>query len=114
MTPQVTTAELVFIVTLVATFGAAILARRHSTQDKDGGLSEIKLNRWLVGLSAGTTANSGFIVTGAVGLGYAYGLQWVLLPISWLLGDLVFWYLFPARINEVGRESRATDRQSAP
>ncbi|MGI8570306.1 MAG: sodium:solute symporter family transporter [Methylocella sp.] len=35
-------------------------------------------------------------------------MQWVLLPISWLLGDLVFWYFFPARINKFGRESRAT------
>jgi sodium/proline symporter len=105
---QITPAEVVFILTLLATFGAAIIARRHSARDKEGGLAEIKLNRWLVGLSAGTTANSGFIVTGAVGLGYVYGLQWVLLPISWLLGDLVFWYLFPARINEIGRASSAT------
>lgn len=108
MLPPITAAEIVFLGTLAATFAAALLARRHSGRDGDGGLAEMKLNRWLVGLSAGTTANSGFIVTGAVGLGYAYGLQWVLLPISWLLGDLVFWYLFPARINELGRESRAT------
>ena len=52
--------------------------------------------------------NSGFIVTGAVGLGYNYGMQWMLLPLSWMLGDFVFWYFFPARVNEVGRESHAT------
>jgi len=108
MFPQITAAEIVFFATLLATFGAAFLARRHSTKDTDHGLAEIKLNRWLVGLSAGTTANSGFIVTGAVGLGYAYGLQWILLPLSWLLGDLLFWYVFPARVNAYGRESRAT------
>jgi sodium/proline symporter len=108
MFPGITAAELVFGATLIATFAAAFLARRHSVRDRDDGLAEIKLNRWLIGLSAGTTANSGFIVTGAVGLGYAYGLQWVLLPISWLLGDLVFWYFFPARINAVGRESHTT------
>jgi Na+/proline symporter len=94
MLPQITAAEVVFLVTLAATFGAAVLARRHSTKDKDLGLAEIKLNRWLVWLSAGTTANSGFIVTAAVGLGYTYGLQWILLPLSWLLGDLLFWYVF--------------------
>jgi Na+/proline symporter len=105
---QVTLAEIVFLLTLCATFAAAIMARRHSADDKEGGLAEMKLNRWLIGLSAGTTANSGFIVTGAVGLGYTYGLQWVLLPLSWLLGDLVFWYVFPARINEIGQTSRAT------
>lgn len=99
---------MIFLITLAATFGAAFLARRHSTKDTDHGLAEIKLNRWLVALSAGTTANSGFIVTAAVGLGYTYGLQWILLPLSWLLGDLLFWYVFPARINNLGRESQAT------
>lgn len=108
MLPQITTAELVFVATLMVTFAAAFLARRHSKKDTDHGLAEIKLNRWLVGLSAGTTANSGFIVTGAVGLGYVYGLQWILLPLSWLLGDLLFWYVFPARVNAFGRRSRAT------
>jgi sodium/proline symporter len=108
MTHQITTAEIVFLASLIATFGAAFLARRHSGGDSGDGLAQMKLNRWLVGLSAGTTANSGFIVTGAVGLGYAYGLQWLLLPISWLLGDLIFWYIFPARINGFGRDSRAT------
>jgi hypothetical protein len=28
--------------------------------------------------------------------------QWVLLPLAWLLGDIVFWYLFAARINAFG------------
>ncbi len=108
MNANLNAAEIIFATTLCATFAAAWLARRHSTRDSDDGLAAQSLNRWLVGLSAGTTANSGFIVTAAVGLGYTYGFRWVLLPISWLLGDIVFWYLFPARINEFGRESRAT------
>jgi sodium/proline symporter len=101
-------AEAVFLATLAATFFAAILARRHAGGTADHGLAQRSLNRWLVGLSAGTTANSGFIVTGAVGLGYAYGMQWMFLPLSWLLGDLVFWHFFPARLNAYGRESGAT------
>jgi sodium/proline symporter len=101
-------AAVIFLATLAATFFAAFLARRHAGGTADHGLAQRSLNRWLVGLSAGTTANSGFIVTGAVGLGYAYGMQWMLLPLSWLLGDLVFWHLFPARINAYGRASGAT------
>jgi Na+/proline symporter len=108
MTINTGIAETIFGLTLLATFSAAWLARRHSIRDSEEGLAGRKLNRWLVGLSAGTTANSGFIVTAAVGLGYSYGFQWVLLPISWLLGDIVFWYLFPARINEFGHKSRVT------
>ena len=108
MNPNLGTAEIVFLFTLAATFGASLLARRHSVHEADDGLAGRKLNRWLVGLSAGTTANSGFIVTAAVGLGYSYGLQWMMLPISWLLGDLVFWHFFPARINAFGHNSQAT------
>ncbi len=74
MIPQITAAETVFLMTLAAPFGTAFIARRHSAGDKNDGLAEVKLNRWLVGLSAGTTANSGFIVTGAVGLGYVYAM----------------------------------------
>ena len=61
-----------------------------------------------VGLSAGATANSGFVVTGAVGLGYTMGAQWLVLPLAWLLGDVVFWSIFPNRINEVGRTASAS------
>ena len=108
MKPDLGTAEIVFLLTLVATFGASLLARRHSANEADEGLAGRKLNRWLVGLSAGTTANSGFIVTAAVGLGYSYGFQWLMLPISWLIGDLVFWQFFPERINAFGHKSQAT------
>lgn len=101
-------AEAVFLFSLSATFAAAFLARRHSQRKADDGLAGRKLNRWLLGLSAGTTANSGFIVTAAVGLGYAYGMQWMMLPLSWLLGDLVFWQFFPDRINAFGHQTQAT------
>jgi sodium/proline symporter len=98
-------AKLVFFITILATYAAAFLARAHGRHGggEEDELAGLKLNRWLVGLSAATTANSGFIVTAAVGLGYLYGMQWVLLPLSWMVGDLVFWKYFPYRINEFGR-----------
>lgn len=99
---------IVFLVTLGATFVASLLGRLHRRRSETDGLSGERLNRWLVGLSAGATANSGFVVTGAVGLGYAFGAQWLLLPLAWLVGDLVFWTLFPDRINRIGRELGAS------
>jgi len=106
---KIGTAEIVFFISLAITFGAAFIARvRSGRQSRDEDLAGRSLNRWLVGLSAGTTGNSGFIVTGAVGLGYAGGIHWLLLPLSWLLGDLVFWTLFPARLNRLAREANAT------
>lgn len=101
-------AALVFFATLALTFGAAVLARFHADPKSDEeDLAGRRLNKWMIGLSAGTAANSGFIVTGAVGLGYAGGVHWLLLPISWLLGDLVYWWLFPDRLNALARKAKA-------
>jgi Na+/proline symporter len=98
----------VFGIALLGTFVVALLGRRDSKRVASATLSEQHLNRWLVGLSAGATANSGFVVTAAVGLGYTYGAQWLLLPLSWLLGDVLFWLVFPQRINATGRVIKAT------
>ena len=100
-------ASLVFALTLALTYGAALLARAQAKPGAEEDLAGRSLNRWLIGLSAGTTGNSGFIVTGAVGLGYAGGVHWLLLPLGWLVGDLVYWSVFPARLNRLARASGA-------
>ena len=94
----------VFAATVAATFLVTFLGRRHAAGSEDQALSAQRLNRWLIGLSAGATANSGFIVTAAVGLGYQFGAQWLLLPLAWLVGDVIFWTIFPGRINTLGRK----------
>lgn len=99
---------IVFFLALAGTFAAAWYGRKHENRISDNGLAEQKLNKWLIGLSGGATANSGFVVTGAVGLGYVYGAKFLLLPIAWLLGDIAFWLFFPEKINEFGRKSKAT------
>ena len=102
------TAVAVFFGTLLLTFGTAVYARiRSREQGAEEELAGRTLNRWLIGLSAGTTGNSGFIVTGAVGLGYAGGVHWLLLPLSWLLGDLAFWTVFPDKLNQLARKAQA-------
>lgn len=99
---------IVFTLGLVTTFLIALFGRLVSANDtKDSDLAGRSLNRWLIGFSAGATGNSGFIVTGAVGLGYTGGAQWLMLPLAWLLGDLVFWKLFPNRINRVARDTHS-------
>jgi sodium/proline symporter len=96
----------VFFVTIVLTLWLAVLAKRHATAlPSEERLAGRSLNKYILGLSAGATGNSGFIMTGAVGLGYASGMQWLLLPLSWLIGDLIFWKLFPGRLNKVSRET---------
>ena len=101
-------AGLIFLIVLVGTFFVALLGRRHTGKgEMEQELAGRRLNKWLVGLSAGATGNSGFVVTGAVGLGYIGGVQWLLLPLSWLLGDLIFWHFFPDRLNHLARRARA-------
>lgn len=98
----------VFGTTIAIAFAFSVLGRVRDKKSGSEAISGQKLNRWLVGLSAGATANSGFVVTGAVGLGYSYGLHWVMLPLAWLLGDLFYWQFFPKRINRLGQEVGAT------
>ena len=98
----------VFGLILVATFIVAWKGQRDTGLNAEDNIHKQRLNRWLVGLSAGATANSGFVVTGAVGLGYSYGLYWLLLPFGWFLGDLVFWHFFPHKIKAYGNSSNST------
>ena len=106
--PDQPLAIIVFFLTLGMTVAVAICARLRSPgASSEEDLAGRTLNKWLIGLSAATTGNSGFIVTGAVGLGYVGGAQWLLLPLGWLMGDLVYWSLFPDRINKLARESKA-------
>jgi Na+/proline symporter len=109
MTQHFGTAGIVFFIALAATFLVALLGRlRARPQAGDEDLAGRRLNRWLIGLSAGATGNSGFVVTGAVGLGYAGGVRWLLLPLAWLLGDLIYWSLFPDKLNRLSRAAKAT------
>ncbi len=88
-------ALIVFFIVLIATYLLAWKGRRDTRDEAEVHIGKQHLNRWLVGLSAGAAANSGFVVTGAVGLGYLYGVHWLLLPMSWFFGDLLFWTFFP-------------------
>lgn len=97
----------IFIATLAATFIASFLGRAHTQKLNSDALADQKLSKWLVGLSAGATGNSAFIVTGVVGLGYTLGVPSLLLPFGWLMGDIVFWSYFPDKINRLGAETKA-------
>jgi sodium/proline symporter len=81
--------------------------QQKSQTENPQALSTYKLNKWLIGLSAAATANSGFVVTGAVGLGYGSGLSALWLPVGFFLADVLFWKVFPKKINEFGQHSGA-------
>jgi len=83
---------------LLISFFARIRSSKEST-------SEAAIPAWQLAISAAATGNSGFIMTGAVGLGYAFGMQWVLLPLAWMLGDLAFWFFKgPGKLVSASKE----------
>ena len=61
--------------------------------------------KFTIALSAAASAVSGFIMIGAVGAGYTLGITALSMPLGWFFGDLVFWTLFPARINRRAHDS---------
>ena len=77
-----------------------IYAGKEANTKEEYHLAGRKLKGWQVGLSAGATANSGFIVVGAVGMGYKMGIISLLYPLGWFLGDLIFWFLLAPKIRD--------------
>jgi len=82
----------------------AFAAKRSAPTDVDYLLGSRSFGAWFVGLSAGATGNSGFIMLGAVGMGYTMGLSGVIMALAWFLGDLMFWSFFPEKFNRIARD----------
>lgn len=99
---------LTFCIFLVIFLWIGALAAKFSTQtDADYLLGNRSFGKYFIGLSAGATANSGWVMIGAVGMAYSQGISALLLVIAYLLGDLTFWMLFPERINKLSLERNA-------
>ena len=70
-----------------------------SSSSEKGFILSRTLNKWSVGISASATASTGFVVTGAVGMGYTLGVGSLLYPVSWLIGDIVFWFFAAEKLH---------------
>lgn len=96
------------IASLVLMFAVGAWSARYTREDAESFfLGDRTLGRWTIALSAGAAANTGFVVTAAVGMGYSGGASAILYPLAWLLGDLAFWTFFARPMNELGRQSRS-------
>ncbi|SHL96137.1 sodium:solute symporter [Mucilaginibacter sp. OK098] len=63
------------------------------------------LNWFLIAFSAGTTTNTGFIITTAVAMGYGMGFSAIVFPLSFLLGDLIYWQFFAPKVHTYAAEN---------
>jgi len=89
----------------------ALAAHASNNTETDYLLGNRSFGKVFVGLSAGATANSGWIMIGAVGVAYTTGISSLLLVMPTLLGDFVFWSFFPDKINRLSVEQ---DSQTVP
>lgn len=97
-----------FILISAPLFVIGFLAmRRSGRSDREYLIGGRDFGAITIGLSGAATSNSGFIMLGAVGLGYQFGMTFVFLPLAWLLGDLAFWRSMPQRLNRAARAAEA-------
>ena len=88
-----------FFIMLMVAVGNISARRRRKHTTEDYLLAGRTHGRFMIALSAASSAVSGFIMIGAVGAGYTMGVLALMMPLGWFLGDLAFWNLFPDRIN---------------
>lgn len=96
------------IVLLVYAVAGQIATARGTGSEQDYLVGGRSSGRYLVALSAGAAATSGFAMIGGVGSGYTMGVVAVLIPVAWFIGDLLFWSLFPARIHRLSTDTGCT------
>jgi len=89
----------------------ALAARVAENTDKDYLLGNRSFGRVFVGLSAGATGNSGWIMVGSVGMSYTLGVSALLMFLATFAGEVAFWLLFPDKINRLSQEQ---DSQTIP
>jgi len=89
----------------------ALAAKVSSNSDADYLLGNRSFGKYFIGLSAGATGNSGWIMIGAVGMAYSMGISALLMVIATFLGELTFWTFFPDKVNKI---SVAQNSQTIP
>ena len=79
-----------FIFFMALFLGVGLYAYLHSHHShRDYLLASQKTPPWLAGLSAGATANSGYMFTGLIGFAYLVGLPSIWLGMGMIIGDIV-------------------------
>ena len=85
----------------------AFAAKFSQNTDSDYLLANRSFGKYFIALSAGATANSGYVMTGIVGLGYSQGISGLLFLLAFFIGELIFWNFFPDKINQISLEQNS-------
>ena len=99
---------LTFIAFLLLFTGVGVYS---STQKEDTTTDYLLAGRhvspWMVGLSALSTGQSGFLFTAQVGYAYTLGISAIWLAIGWAIGDYLSWLLIFKRLRQVSEQSNS-------
>ena len=79
----------------------ALASKTATNTEADYLLGNRSFGKVFIGLSAGATGNSGWVMVGAVGLAYTTGISSLLMVLATFLGEVVFWAFFPDKVNEI-------------
>ena len=97
-----------FIFFLALFLGIGLYAHLHSRHShRDYLLASQETPPWLAGLSAGATANSGYMFTGLIGYAYLVGLPSIWLGLGMIIGDIVASSFIHRRLRSVTNMGQA-------
>jgi sodium/proline symporter len=82
----------------------ALAAQVSDKMENDYLLGNRTFGRVFVGLSAGASGNSAWIMLGTVSFAYTTGIASFLILIPMFLGELAFWTLFSDKVNQLSIE----------
>ncbi len=103
---------LTFIAFLLLFTGVGVYsATQKQNTTTDYLLAGRQVNPWLVGLSALSTGQSGFLFTAQVGYAYTQGLSAIWLAIGWAIGDYLSWLLV---FKQLRLASEKTNSETVP
>ncbi|NEP58078.1 MAG: sodium/proline symporter, partial [Symploca sp. SIO2G7] len=106
MNSLITIATFAVFVILFLWIGA-IAAKLSKNTETDYLLGDRSFGKVFIGLSAGATGNSGWIMVGAVGTAYSTGIASLLIVLPTFLGELAFWTFFPDKVNQLSVEQNS-------
>jgi len=107
----------VFSIYLLVLFGLAYWTRNDSRSMEGFYLAGRRLPPWVVAFSTNATGESGWLLLGLTGMGYAVGVQAFWVVLGEVIGVSLVWIFIASRIKRLGDNSAAItvpDLLSAP
>ena len=98
---------LVFFIYLIALLALALWSRKETRTIQGYFLAEKKLPPWVVAFSANATGESGWLLLGLTGMGYAVGAQALWVAAGEVIGVALAWLMMSRRLKRRADETQS-------